>query len=385
MHALKATEIFNGSYIIPNGVIIWDKDKIIDIGYEDILLKYPNINCQTITGLISPGFIDIQVNGAGGADFYGTGITIETLQIMSRTLKKYGCTSFCPTLITSSDEDINKALDLVNNSSSLDLLGILGLHIEGPMFSQEHKGAHNPDLIRVLSQELIDKICISKVKIISLSPEVAPLKYISQLSHAGIRVSVAHTNATLEEIRSGERAGTSLGTHLYNGMSRFNSRKPNTVGALLTSKTSYISIIPDGNHCDFNSVIMAHKCLGNRLITITDGIIAMGTNITNFKIGFQNVYINEQNCCIGDYGGLAGSIITPIECIRNLINHCEFSLIEALASYTSSPAKALGLEKSIGYLNINNNADFIILDKNELNIQMICNKGTLQVLQPKEK
>ena len=380
MKALKAKQIFNGTSFLYNSVMIWDQDKIIALGDDSLLAQYEieDKNLIQTDNTVIPGFVDIQVNGAGGADFYGEGLTIKTLNEMSKTLYKYGCTSFCPTLITSTDEDINKALDLANSLTDSNAMGVIGLHIEGPMFSQEHKGAHNPDLIRVLSSELIDKICQSNVKIVSLSPEVAPLEYVTRLTNAGIKVSVAHTNATLDQVRKAEAKGSCLGTHLYNGMSRFNSRKPNTVGALLTSKTSYSSVIPDGNHSDFSSVIMAHKCLGDRFITITDGILAMGTDIKEFKLGFQNVHIDERDRCVGDYGGLAGSMITPIECLQNLVNFCEFSLEEALASYTSIPAKALGMEDKIGNLAPNNDADFVILD-DELNVKSVYTKGNLFV------
>ncbi|MGL4389131.1 MAG: N-acetylglucosamine-6-phosphate deacetylase, partial [Brevinema sp.] len=136
MKAIKAKKMFDGTCIINNGVIIWENDKIIAVGSEDILFQYPNISYESTDQLLCPGFVDIQVNGAGGADFYGEGISEETLLKMSDTLKKYGCTSFCPTLITSNDEDIHKALNLVNQNLSLKDKGILGLHIEGPMFSQ---------------------------------------------------------------------------------------------------------------------------------------------------------------------------------------------------------------------------------------------------------
>ncbi|MGL4676606.1 MAG: N-acetylglucosamine-6-phosphate deacetylase [Brevinema sp.] len=375
MKAIFSPRIFTGYDFINDGVILWEQEKIYAVGKKEIINNFQFDEQYSTEYMISPGFIDIQVNGAGGADFYGDGISYQTLELMASSLKKFGCTSFCPTLITSSDEDIDKALDLVNHIKNLDQIGILGLHIEGPMFSQEHKGAHNPDLIRVIPIELLHKICRSKVKIVSLSPEIAPLEYIQILSQAGINVSIAHTNATLEQVRTAELYGASLGTHLYNGMSRFSSREPNTVGALLTSKTMFSSIIPDGNHSDFQSVILAHKMLGSRLITITDGIMAMGTNIKKFKIGFQNVHIDESNRCIGDYGGLAGSMITPIECIQNLVWHCEYSLSEALASYTSVPAQALNLSHKIGSLKPQTYADFILLDEQNLTIKETITKG----------
>lgn len=375
MNAIISKRIFTGQYFIENGVIIWDEHKIIAIGTEEILKQFPHIKVIQTPYTIIPGFVDIQVNGAGGADFYGEGISKNTLIQMSETLAQFGCTSFCPTLITSSDEDIEKALNLVNSIDELELLGVLGLHIEGPMFSQEHKGAHNPALIRVISPKLLQKICDSKVSIVSLSPEVVPEDYIIKLTSSGKKVSIAHTNASLADVRKAEHNGASLGTHLYNGMSRFSSREPNAVGALLTSKSIYSSIIPDGNHSDFESVKLAHKMLGERLITITDGIMAMGTNIKTFKIGFQNVHIDEKKRCVGDYGGLAGSMVTPIECLQNLIRYCEYSFSEAVISYTSSPAKALGLDHQVGFLKAGAFADFIILDETLLKIENVIHKG----------
>lgn len=374
MQALKAKRLYTGTHFINDAVLIWDGKRILDAGPEDILTQYPNINPEHTNLTIIPGFVDIQVNGAGGADFYGEGLTLSTLQKMAETLRTFGCTSFCPTLITSTDDDILKALRLADASNFEDL-GIPGLHIEGPMFSFEHKGAHNPELLRVLSQEIIEKMIASKVAIVSLSPEVAPLQYISRLSQEGAKVSIAHTNGTLADVRRAETHGATMGTHLYNGMSRFSSREPNVVGGLLTSKVLTPSIIPDGLHSDFESVKLAHRMLGERLITITDGIVAMGTNMKKFKLGFQWVHVDEHNRCMGDYGGLAGSMVTPIECLQNLVRHCDYSLSEALHSYTYAPAKALGQQSSIGCLRPGAWANFSLLDETNLSLQKTVFQG----------
>ncbi|MGL5253603.1 MAG: N-acetylglucosamine-6-phosphate deacetylase [Brevinema sp.] len=377
MNALQSPRIFTGTQILNNGVIIWDNGIVLDIGDTSLLEKYPSIKLQQTNLTVIPGFVDIQVNGAGGADFYGEGLHIDTLKQMATTLRSFGCTSFCPTLITSTDDDIKKALAL-SLSDDFPKLGCLGLHIEGPMFSFEHKGAHNPDLLRVLSPEIIDQIIHqSRTAIVSLSPEVAPMDYIYRLSSHGIKVSVAHTNGTLADVRSAERYGATLGTHLYNGMSRFSSREPNVVGALLTSDKISSSIIPDGNHSDFESVKLAHRLLGDKLISITDGIVAMGTSLKKFKLGFQWVHIDEKNQCVGDYGGLAGSMITPIECIQNLVNHCDFTLKEAIESYTYAPAKALNKESQVGHLCKGASADFSLLDECSLSLNATYFRGSL--------
>lgn len=376
IYGLEAAKIFDGNYFHYNALILWEDGKIIEIGAAEALKpKYPTAEIHKTDAIVSPGFVDIQVNGAGGADFYAQGINLRTLEQMSQTLRRFGCTSFCPTLITAPDEDIEAALNLMNEHTGLEEIGVIGLHIEGNMISVEHKGAHNPDLLRVFSQSLVEKICQSRVSIISISPEVAPQEQIKRFLSAGIKVSIAHTNASLRDIRLAEQLGVNLGTHLYNGMSRFSSREPNAVGGLLTSKNIYSSIIPDGNHSDFESVRMAHMLLGRRLITITDGIVAMGTDIKEFKLGFQNVHIDEKGRCIGDYGGLAGSMISPIECIQNLVNHCEYSLADALASYTSSPADALGIGKRIGYLRSGARADMVLLNRADLSVEKTIFRG----------
>ena len=375
MKAIHAKRIFTGSHFIEDGVIIWTGKHIVAVGKKDILDNYNIKEIINTPHTIIPGFVDIQVNGSGGADFYGEGISEDTIKLMGETLAKFGCTSFCPTLVTSNDEGINKALDTVNGMKNLDYIGVLGIHIEGPMISHEHKGAHDPSLIRVISETLLEKICNSRVSIVSLAPETVPKDYILKLTKNGVKVSIAHTNATIDDIREAELYGLTLATHLYNGMSRFNSREPNAVGAILTSKVIYSSIIPDGNHSHFESVKLAHSILGERLITVTDGVIAMGTNMKKFNIGFQEVHIDENNRCVGDYGGLAGSMITPIECLYNLVKYCDFSFSEAVSSYTSIPAKALGVEKSVGNLVPESFADFSLIDESSLELFQVIKKG----------
>jgi len=374
MKAIKTKYLFDGYTLSQDKVVIWESNKIIAIGDFDILKQYTISDIIETNNILAPGFVDIQVNGAGGVNFYKEGISLDTINTMSRVLIGLGCTSFCPTLISSSDEDIQNALDLVN-SLDREALGVLGLHIEGPMFAQDFRGAHSLDIIRLISEELLDNICRSKVSVVTLAPETVPDYYISKLLDANIQVAIGHTNATLQEVRHAESLGVCLGTHLYNAMSRFNSREPNTVGAILTSNNLYTSIIPDGNHSDFTSIILAHRALGERLFMVTDGILALGTDLKTFIHSNQEVFVDDQKRCINEQGALVGSMVSPIECIQNLVEHCEFTLVEALKSYTYTPAKILGLESQIGSLQEGALANFVLLEEKDLSLKEVFFNG----------
>ena len=136
---LKNCRIFDGAEFINKRAVLISNDKIIKLLSEDEVL---NINNEEIIDLnnaiLSPGFIDTQVNGCGGV-LFNDSITVEALEIMNETNHKYGCTSFLPTLITSPDEKIIKALELIKNLPNKEELGVLGLHIEGPNISLEKK------------------------------------------------------------------------------------------------------------------------------------------------------------------------------------------------------------------------------------------------------
>ncbi len=364
MKAIKASKIFNGLYTEYDKVMIWNDGVIVDI--VESTDKYDITEFYETDCMVAPGFVDLQVNGAGGANFYKGGINEDTLKTMSYTLLGLGCTAFCPTLISSSDEDINKALDLVN---AADMPNLIGLHIEGPMFAKEFRGAHSEEIIRVIQSVLLDKITKSRVSVVTLAPETVPDEYITKLQDAGIRVSIGHTAASLEEIRHAECLGVGMATHLYNAMSRFQSRESNTVGAILTSESIYASIIPDGNHTDFNAVRLAHKALGDRLFVVTDAILALGTDLTEFEHSNQKVFVDKDKRCVNESGALVGSMISPVECIQNLVEYCGFTLEEALKAYTYTPAKVLNIR--CGKLVKGSPANFLILDTKDISLKKV--------------
>ena len=226
MYALVNGRIFDGETTLFNRVVVIDGKNIKDIvKLEELDEKYPNIEKKDIEGnLIAPAFIDLQLNGCGGV-LVNDDVSVETFKVMNETNIKYGCTLFTPTLITCPDEKIEDALKVMDEIENLEELGVLGLHIEGPYISVEKKGTHREDYIRVMSDEIMEKIAKSKTAIFTLAPENAKPEHIELLAKNGIKVALGHTNATYEQVAEKKPYGISLVTHLYNGMSSFTHKR----------------------------------------------------------------------------------------------------------------------------------------------------------------
>ncbi len=351
---IKNANIFNGEEFITENTVIVEDGIIKKILKEEKLTSEDKENHETvdIDGMIlSPGFIDLQLNGCGGV-LFNDDISIKTLEIMNETNKKFGCTSFLPTLITSPDEKIEKALDLIKNYVNKEEVGVLGLHIEGPYISVERKGIHRPEYIRVLSDEIIDKIASygSEVtKIITVAPEKAEISHLKKLKEAGINISVGHTNATYEECME-KREYFNGATHLYNAMSPLESRNPGVIGFLFNNDTTNCGIIIDGFHMDYASAEIAKKILKERLYLVTDAVSPAGTTDMKQFIFEGNVVLYENGKCYSPAGTLGGSALVMIDGVKNLVNHVNVSLEEALRMATSYPAKAISVEDRYGYI-----------------------------------
>lgn len=319
-----------------------------------------------INGMIlSPGFLDLQINGCGGV-LFNDDISRKALEIMNETNKRFGCTSFLPTLITSPDEKIEKALDLIKEMQDKEEIGVLGLHIEGPYISVEKKGIHRPEYIRILSDEMIQKIADAGpevTKIITIAPEKAKVEHLKTLKNAGLNIAVGHTNATYEECME-KKEYFNCATHLYNAMSPLESRNPGVIGFLFNNDTTNCGIIIDGFHMEYPSAEIAKKILKERLYLVTDAVSPAGTdNMTEFMFEGNRV-LYENGRCYSPLGTLGGSALVMIDGVKNLVQHVHVSQEEALRMATSYPAKAISVNDRYGYIKEGYIADLTYFDDN---------------------
>ncbi|MBK4716948.1 MULTISPECIES: N-acetylglucosamine-6-phosphate deacetylase [Tenebrionibacter/Tenebrionicola group] len=301
--------------------------------------------------IIAPGFIDVQLNGCGGVQFNDTAeaVTVETLEIMQKANEKAGCTSYLPTLITSSDELMMQGVRVMREYLAKHQHQALGLHLEGPWLSLAKKGTHNPDYVRKPDAKLVDFLCRNADVItkITLAPEMVEPEVIRQLVAAGIIVSAGHSNATVNEAKRGFRAGISFATHLYNAMPYISGREPGLAGAIFDEPDLYCGIIVDGLHVDYANVRNAKRLKGEKLCLVTDATAPAGASIDKFIFAGKTIYYRD-GLCVDENGTLSGSALTMIEGVQNLVEHVNIALDEALRMATLYPARAMGVDKALG-------------------------------------
>ena len=350
MYALTHGRIYTGHEILDDHAIVIANGLIERLCP---LTELPaGIEQRSLNGaIVSPGFIDVQLNGCGGVQFNDTAdaVSIETLEIMQRANEKSGCTSYLPTLITTSDDLMKQGVRVMREYLAKHPHQALGLHLEGPWLNIVKKGTHNPQFVRMPDAALVDFLCENADVItkITLAPEQVAPEVITQLAAAGIIVSAGHSNATVKEAKRGFRAGITFATHLYNAMPYISGREPGLIGAIFDEPDVWCGIIADGLHVDYVNIRNAKRLKGDKLCLVTDATAPAGADIDQFI--FAGKTISSRNgLCVDDNGTLSGSSLTMIEGVRNLVEHVNIALDEALRMATLYPARAIGVDKQLG-------------------------------------
>ncbi|WP_034913357.1 N-acetylglucosamine-6-phosphate deacetylase [Erwinia sp. 9145] len=375
MYALTNGRIYTGHEILDNHAVVIAEGLIERVCPLNALPA--GVNTRDVNGaIIAPGFIDLQLNGCGGVQFNDDigALSIETLSIMQKANEKSGCTSFLPTLITSTDEMMKRAVDVMRAWLSQNENKALGLHLEGPWLSPRKPGTHNPALIRKPTQELVDFLCANADVItkITLAPEQVDSRFIRQLSDAGIIISSGHSHATYDEARCGIAAGIRFSTHLYNAMPTTSGREPGLIGALLDAPEVYCGIIADGLHVHYANIRNAKRVKGDKLILVTDATAPAGAAIDKFIFAGKTIYYRD-GLCVDENGTLSGSALTMIEAVANSVEHVGIALDEALRMATFYPAKAMGIDKTLGTVEAGKVANLTVFTRDYKIIQTIVN------------
>ncbi|CAH6783959.1 N-acetylglucosamine-6-phosphate deacetylase [Vibrio chagasii] len=362
MYALSNCKIYTGSDVLTDHAVVIENELIKKVCPISELPE--GIEVRDLDGAnLSPGFIDLQLNGCGGV-MLNDEITAETMQIMHKANLKSGCTSFLPTLITSSDEDMRAVITAAREYHNQYQNQSLGLHLEGPYLNVAKKGIHSVDHIRKSDNEMIELICENSdlVAKVTLAPELNDPEHIERLHKAGVVVSIGHTNATYAEARQGFESGITFATHLFNAMTPMVGREPGVVGAIYDTPEVYAGIIADGFHVDYANIRIAHKIKGEKLVLVTDATAPAGADMEYFIFVGKKVYYRDGKC-VDENGTLGGSALTMIEAVQNTVEHAGIALDEALRMATLYPATAIGVESKLGRIKKGMVANLAVFDR----------------------
>ena len=317
--------------------------------------------------IVSPGLIDLQVNGGFG---FEVGDDAQSLRGLAAALPATGVTAFLPTLVTRDQAGYRRARQAFSGARWAPGARALGLHLEGPFISVSRAGAHRRELILDASASFADEVTDGgDVRMVTIAPErPGALELITRLRDRGIVVSLGHTDATFDQFVAGIDAGATMTTHLYNGMSLFHHRAPGAVGAALADERVVASIIADGVHAHFAALNLALRAKGpDRLALVTDAVAAAGCGAGTFSLAGEEVVSDGTVVRLAD-GTLAGSTLTMDRAVRTMLTFTGAQLEDALTMATETPARVLGLSTQ-GRLRVGGDADLVLWD-NALEVAM---------------
>jgi N-acetylglucosamine-6-phosphate deacetylase len=326
--------------------------------------------------LVAPGLIDIQINGGFGLDFTSDPSSIWKV---GARLPATGVTSFLPTIITSPEEQRRLAFKVLAEGPPSNYRGarVLGLHFEGPMLAPEYRGTHGLAHLRLPDLDLIhDWGRGNGLRLVTLAPELPGADpTIAALLDRDVIVAAGHSAAGYEQGEHALRAGVTHGTHLFNGMPPLLPRDPGLVGALLEDEGASVALIVDGIHLHPATVGLVRALKpAHQVVLITDAMAGMAAGPGPYALGDLTVSVDEMSARNAD-GGLAGSILTLDQAVRNYVAFAGCPPAEAWSAASANPAKVIG-ESGRGKLTPGNVADVVILDEN-LAVQATVVEGVL--------
>ncbi|MDP2559536.1 N-acetylglucosamine-6-phosphate deacetylase [Psychrobium sp. 1_MG-2023] len=356
---ISADKIFDGQQYHEQAQLSIDNGVITSITAID------GSASEHISGLIAPGFVDLQVNGGGGA-LLNTHATVDGLKTMFQAHRQFGTTAMLPTLITDTVEVMSEAADAISQAIAQGVDGIIGVHFEGPHLSIAKKGAHSAEFIREISEPewaVLERKDLGLIAV-TVAPENVSTDDIKRMVALGIKVFLGHSNADFSTAQAAVDAGATGFTHLFNAMSAFTSREPGMVGAALLNDSAVCGLIVDGHHVDYTSCKVALKAKPQgSLVLVTDAMSVVGTDIERFAF-FDREIVRTGDKLNSTTGELAGSALDMASAVRNTHRHLDVSLAESLNMASLYPAQYLSLDKSLGRLIVGARADFIALNDN---------------------
>ncbi|PZF75698.1 N-acetylglucosamine-6-phosphate deacetylase [Aestuariivirga litoralis] len=314
-------------------------------------------------GLLAPGFIDVQVNGGGGA-LLNDNPSVETVRTIATAHRRFGTVGMLPTVITDAPQVIARAVVSVARAMAEGVPGVLGIHIEGPFLDVARKGAHAARFIREMEEADADAIAGFAMYcpvMLTLAPNRVRPELVQRLTQAGVLVSLGHSDATYAEARAALDAGARSITHLFNAMSQMTGREPGLAGAALEDAEAYAGIIADGHHVHDAALKAAFAARpAARMMLITDAMPTAAGGPDQFELQGRTVTRHNGRLSLAD-GTLAGSDLTMEAAVRYCVGHLGMELATVLRMASLNPASFLRCESELGRIAPGHLASMVLL------------------------
>jgi N-acetylglucosamine-6-phosphate deacetylase len=354
----SGARLFDGERMIDDHALLVENDLIVGITpLTNLTLGSERQDLDG--GILAPGLIDWQVNGGGGVLFNDTP-TVAGIRAIVEAHQSCGTTSLLPTVVTSASETLQLALAAAAEASD-SVSGALGIHVEGPFIDVRRKGAHPATFIRTMTEDDADRLIAARkgVMVVTLAPSSVTTDLITRLVHAGIIVSIGHSDATVEEAQAAFRAGAGAVTHLYNAMSQLGHRQPGVVGAALADPNIICGFIADGHHVHEAAACAAFNARGaSGVALISDAMPPAAGGPKVFTLEGRRATQAGTRLTLDD-GTLAGAAITLMDAVRYMTGTLGVGLADALKMATLTPARLLRLDHRIGRLKPGLRADLV--------------------------
>ena len=361
--ALLGSQIFCGERFYDDHALLVDGKSIVDIVDKNNIPDNFN-KIELDQGILAPGFIDLQVNGGGGA-LFNNSPNKESLNTIIKAHQFFGTTSVMPTVISDSLEVLEQCIKTVteeikNNSS------LLGIHIEGPFFNTKYRGVHQKQYISTINSDYLNLFESLKgfPVMLTLAPECISSQQLKHLTSLGIKTLAGHSDATYDELDDAIKNGLDGFTHLFNAMGQISAREPGVVGSALHFENTFASIIVDLHHVHPSLIQLAYQLKPTgKLFFISDSMATINHGKPSFEL-YDEVVNESDGRLVNSEGKLAGSSITQIDAVKNAYQKCNIPLNQALAMASRYPAEYLGIENHLGSLKPGYRADLVHFDSN---------------------
>lgn len=364
---LTGCRIFTGDAMIADHAVRFEGARVLAIVPRREIPSTDDV-ADLGGGILAPGFIDVQANGGGGT-LLNSEPTPEGVRNIAAAHRKFGTVGLLPTVITDTPVVMARAIAAVREARAAGCASVLGIHVEGPFLDKQRKGAHDPALIRPITDADVDLLTNARCGklMLTLAPNRVPPQTVRELARRGVLVSLGHAEATMAEAQAALDAGAAAFTHLYNAMSQLTGREPGMVGAALSDPHAFIGLIADGHHVHDAALKLAIAAAGgSRIMLITDAMSSAADGPDRFMLQGREVRLVNDRLQLAD-GALAGSNLTMDAAVRYCVNTLGIDLADTLRMASLNPARFLGVDGELGRIGPGTRASLVHLD-NDLRV-----------------